>query len=139
VDQSSTPQPSSKRRAKFLVGGSVIFVAVGALLFWAMSRPGSQAYYLTPTEVQAMGTTPLDSSYRLNGTVVPGSIEQSGLDTTFLVTDGTTEVAVATDRAVPDTFQDRAEVVVKGSYDGDTFVADQVLAKCPSKFKAKKA
>ena len=86
-----------------------------------------------------MGSTPLDSSYRLNGTVVPGSIEQDGLDTTFLVTDGRTDVAVATDRAVPDTFQDRAEVVVRGTYDGDTFVADQVLAKCPSKFKAKKA
>ncbi|MDQ3941041.1 MAG: cytochrome c maturation protein CcmE [Actinomycetota bacterium] len=138
MEPSSTPEPS-KRRAKFLVGGSVVFVAVVGLLFFAMTRPGSTAFYLTPTEIQALGSTSPESSYRLNGTVVPGSIETSGLETAFVVTDGSTEIAVVTDRPVPDTFKDRSEVVVRGAYDGDTFVADQVLAKCPSKFKAKKA
>ena len=37
------------------MGGSLIFVTVAALLFWAMNRPGSQAFYLTPTEIVAMG------------------------------------------------------------------------------------
>ena len=136
MDIPSTP-PSTKRRAKFLFGGSVVFVAVCGLLFWSMSRPGATAFYMTPTELQAMGTTPADNGYRLNGTVVPGSIEQDGLTTAFTLTDGSTDVEVITEVAVPDTFKDRSEVVATGSYDGDTFHAVQVLAKCPSKFKAR--
>ena len=136
MDTSSTP-PSSKRRAKFLFGGSVIFVSVCALLFWAMSRPGATAFYLTPTELQARGETAADEAYRLNGTVVPGSIQEDGLTTSFTVTDGTTQIDVVTDVAVPDTFKDRSEVVARGSFDGSTFSAVEVLAKCPSKFKAR--
>jgi cytochrome c-type biogenesis protein CcmE len=39
---------------------------------------------------------------------------------------------------VPDLFQDGAEVVVEGRMDpvAGVFVADLVLAKCPSKFQA---
>ena len=137
MDTPSTA-PSSKRRAKFLAGGSVVFVAVLSLLFWAMSQPGAQAFYMTPTELQERGATPADEAFRLNGTVVPGSIEQDGLSTSFTLTDGSTEIPVVTDVAVPDTFKDRSEVVARGSYDGSMFSAVEVLAKCPSKFKARK-
>jgi len=136
VENPSTP-PSSKRRAKFLAGGSVVFVAVCALLFWSITRPGATAFYMTPTELQAMGTTPADEGFRLNGTVVPGSIRQDGLATAFTLTDGFTQIDVVTEVAVPDTFKNRSEVIARGSYDGDTFHAIEVLAKCPSKFKAR--
>lgn len=136
METPSTP-PSSKRRAKFFFGGSVVFVAVLALLFWAMSTENATAFYLTPTELSERGPTRGDEAYRLNGTVVPGSIERDGLTTTFTVTDGTTDIDVTTDVAVPDTFKDRSEVVARGSYDGSTFTAVEVLAKCPSKFKAR--
>ena len=92
---------------------------------------------MTPTELAAMGTTEADEGYRLNGTVVPGSIQKDGLTTAFVVTDGKTEIDVVTDAAVPDTFKDRSEIVARGSYDGSTFSAVDVLAKCPSKFKAR--
>ena len=136
MDTSSLPR-SSTRRARVLFGGSIIFVGLAALLFWAMSRPGSTAFYLTPTELQAKGATPVGETYRLNGTVVPGSITTSGLTTSFTVTDGDADIEVTTDSPVPDTFKDKAEVVARGGYDGSKFTAVEVLAKCPSKFKAK--
>ncbi len=37
---------------------------------------------------------------------------------------------------VPDTFKDRAEVVVKGKLDGKIFHANEISAKCPSKYEA---
>ncbi len=92
---------------------------------------------MTPTELAERGAAPSDEGFRLNGTVVPGSIEQEGLTTTFVLTDGTTTIDVATDVAVPDTFKDRSEVVARGSFDGESFHAVEVLAKCPSKFKAR--
>ena len=103
-----------------------------------MAQPGAQAFYLTTTELQERGPTPADEAFRLNGTVVPGSIEQEGLTTTFTLSDGSTEIPVTTEVAVPDTLKDRSDVVARGSYDGSTFEAVEVLAKCPSKFKARK-
>ena len=135
-------EPSStlvtpKRRAKFAVGALVVLAALAGLVVWAMTRPGSTAFYLTPSEVLALGPGEMTTDYRVNGTVVPGSIERDGLDTTFLVTDGSSEIEVHTDAPLPDTFRSRSEVVAKGHYDGDLFAAQEVLAKCPSKFKAK--
>ena len=135
-------EPSStlvtpKRRAKFAVGALVVVATLAGLVVWAMSRPGSTAFYLTPTEVQALGPDQITHDYRVNGTVVPGSIERDGLATSFLVTDGSSEVEVLTTAPLPDTFRSRSEVVAKGSFDGDRFSAQEVLAKCPSKFKAK--
>jgi cytochrome c-type biogenesis protein CcmE len=38
---------------------------------------------------------------------------------------------------VPDLFKDGAEVVVEGRYASGTFMADRVMAKCPSKYETK--
>ena len=38
---------------------------------------------------------------------------------------------------VPDTFKDRAEVVVKGTMAGDQFKATEISAKCPSKYQSR--
>jgi cytochrome c-type biogenesis protein CcmE len=85
-----------------------------------------------------MKQAPTDG-YRVNGTVVPGSIQRRGLETSFLVTDGSTEIPVETRAPLPDTFKSRAEVVARGTFAGGSFSADEVLAKCPSKFKAREA
>ena len=138
MDPSST-LVSPKRRAKFAIGGLIVLIAAATLVVWAMNRPGSTAFYMTPSELQAMGPTDSAHDYRVNGKVVPGSIERDGLRTDFLVTDGTTEISVHTRAPLPDTFKDRSEVVAKGDFDGNTFAAQEVLAKCPSKFKAKEA
>lgn len=143
MDEGSTPTPTSPRRTKFLVGGLVVAATLVGLVVWAMARPNSTAYYLSPTELTAHegpgnGTrVSPNRDVRLNGTVVPGSIERDGLATSFLVTDGTTEVVVQTDRPLPDAFKDRSEVVALGHLEAERFVATEVLAKCPSKFKAR--
>jgi cytochrome c-type biogenesis protein CcmE len=129
------PRSSPKRRAKFAVGGSIIFLTLVGLVVWATLRPGSTVFYMTPSEVLAAGS--FERDHRLNGTVIPGSIEQEGLRTTFAVTDGASNVTVTTDAPLPDAFKDRSEVVALGTFDGDAFSAHQVLAKCPSKFKAR--
>ena len=135
-----SPPISSKRRAKFIVGTAGILVALTGLVVWAMARPGAASYYQTPTEVLAQGADAYGTEYRVNGMVVPGSVNREGLVTTFGVTDGTAEVTVTTDRPLPDAFwtdTDEVEVIARGRYDGTIFTATEVLAKCPSKFKAK--
>lgn len=133
-----TPVASPKRRAKFLAGGGVIVFALVGLVGWAMSRPDSTSFYMSTSELLAMGPAQsADRDHRVNGKIVPGSIEQDGLDTSFTISDGQTDLLVTTDRPVPDTLVDEADVVALGRLEGDTFVASEVLAKCPSKFTAK--
>lgn len=111
-------------------------LALVGMIVWATARPGATSFYMTTTELAATGAS-AGTEYRVNGTVVPGSIEVRGLETAFKLTDGRTEISVVTDRPIPDTFRDRSEVVARGTYEASGFVASEVLAKCPSKFKAK--
>ncbi len=115
----TVPSPTSgKRRAKFIAGGVLIALTLVGLTVWAMARPGSTAYYKTTTEVYALGASGPTEDIRVNGTVVPGSIEHDGLITTFALTDGTTEVTVETDQPLPDTFKEESDVVARGRFDG---------------------
>jgi cytochrome c-type biogenesis protein CcmE len=143
--QEDTPQPdrpgagNGKTSVKFYAGGAIIAVTVIGLVLWATNRPGSTAFYLTTSEVSQQGPTASAEEVRINGNVVEGTVNREGLETSFAITDGDTQVTVHTDRPLPDAFRDDAdtEVVARGSYNGEIFTASEVLAKCPSKFKAK--
>jgi cytochrome c-type biogenesis protein CcmE len=137
-------QASSRRPTKFLVGGAVVVVALVALVGWAMSRPGSTSFYLTVAELQQEGPRVSGEIVRVNGNVVPGSLEQQGVRTSFSISDGSSDLVVTTNQPLPDAFSTgysndprAVEVVAEGRYEGGAFHARQVLAKCPSKFKAK--
>jgi cytochrome c-type biogenesis protein CcmE len=145
MDAPST-RPTPARRNKFLIGGGVVFLTLCGLVVWAMGRPGSTSFFYTPTEVLALGVDAPTGEYRVNGKVLPNTVEREGLTTRFAIHDGSTEMNVTTDSALPDAFwtamandSSEVEVVARGRYDGDVFDASQVLAKCPSKFKAKAA
>jgi cytochrome c-type biogenesis protein CcmE len=131
-----TASPSSRRRAKFAIGAGTILFALVGLIGWAMARPGSTSYYLTPTQLQARGPS-TTKSYRVSGKVAAGSIRHHGLATTFSVTDAHSQVRVTTRQPLPSAFKPGAQVVADGTYNGRSFSATQVLAKCPSKFKPK--
>ena len=141
------PTPSdSKRRAKFLIGGGAILLCLVALVAWAMTRPNSTSFFYTPSEVVELAGASSVEEYRVNGNVLPDTVESAGLVTTFDITDGDTAITLTTKQPLPDAFwtamasdSSEVEVVARGRYDGTTFQASEVLAKCPSKFKAKTA
>ena len=141
MQQASPTSP--KRRAKFVVGSATVMLALAGLILWALTRPQATAFYLTVSELQRRGAIPASEEVRVNGKVVPESVERSGLETTFEITDGAEEVTVTTEQALPDAFwtamaagSNEVEVVAQGGYARGVFTASQVYAKCPSKFKA---
>lgn len=137
VQTTPTTPISPKRRRKFLIGGAVIAALVVGLIVYGLVKPGSTAYFLTTTEMASATTLQTNKEYRVNGNVVPGTIQTDGLETTFTISDGKTEMRVVTSDPLPDTFKPESEVIARGAYNGRTFEATEVLAKCPSKFKAK--
>lgn len=133
-----SPAPRNRTHPKFIWGGAVIFLALVAMVGWAMGRSGSTSYFLKTTELTAAGPTDGGEQVRVNGNVVPGTVTRDGLVSSFDITDGTTHLTITTDRPLPDSFRDdeNTEIVALGTYNGSDFEATEVLAKCPSKFKA---
>ena len=114
-------------------------LALVGLIVFAMTRPNATSFYMTTSEIQAAGDVHSSEDVRVNGDLVQASVVEDGITTTFDITDGSSRLTVTTDSTLPDAFysdSDVIEIIAQGDYDGDTFTATQVFAKCPSKFKA---
>jgi cytochrome c-type biogenesis protein CcmE len=124
----------SRTNRKILVA-VVVFVLAGAYLAYSGAR-SSMAYYLTVGELLDRTATVGRSDIRLSGIVQDGTIARDPVAGTlaFQVTDGTRDLPVHYRGVVPDAFKDGAQVVVEGRFDGRTFIAARLFAKCPSKF-----
>lgn len=126
-----------RSRVRFVVAIGLAVILGGGLLFYSLG--GSLETYAGPGELTS------DKTYRLNGTVAPGSpkdpagLAQSSEGLRFQVIDKENpgqRVTVLYRGSVPDQFKDGREVVVTGALEGDTFVArnDSLVTLCPSKF-----
>jgi cytochrome c-type biogenesis protein CcmE len=127
-----------RRRTKFIVLGVGIVACMVFIFAVAVSQPGGLAYYLTVSEFLEDPESVRDGC-RVNGKVVVGSIQRfpGGEDVSFDLSDGAGTLTVAYHGIIPDTFVDRADVVVEGELQDDgTFVAHTLLAKCPSKYES---
>jgi cytochrome c-type biogenesis protein CcmE len=123
----------SRRRLKFLIGGLVIALVAGYLIFSAAQ--GSAAFYLTIDEIQRQG--PSARNVRVAGNVVGESIvwEARDLRLEFDVVDESGRLPVVYSGSRPDMFRDEAEVVLEGELGADgVFEARTMLLKCPSKY-----
>ncbi len=143
--------------------GKGIQLAIGALIVaallgwygWTNLQQGASfQYFQSLDEFMAQAPPPADVGLRLHGYVANTSIERDleGKEVRFRVqsepphavgdADQTLSVVFAS-LETPDLFKDGAEVVLEGRMSqaggAPIFVADNVMAKCPSKFEAKLA
>lgn len=120
---------------RFLVA---ILGAATAVAWVATTSFDQQIYFHTVSELDGhraeIGTT----EFRVKGNVVAGShrLREGTLDEhLFTLVEGGQTLEVFYRGALPDTFSDDAEVVALGRLrpEGD-FVAEEVVAKCPSRY-----
>ena len=124
-------------RRQVAIAVTVILVAVVYVFITGISD--TMVYYYNVSEVSERRAELVGNALRVHGQVVPGSIEKdpTGLVHKFLIEEGGLTVPVVYRDIVPDTFQDRADAVVEGSFDSSgTFQATFLMAKCPSKYEA---
>lgn len=127
----------SARKTKFAIFAFGIVASMALLIYAAIGQESGLTYYVTVDEF--LNSPPEGSGFRVNGQVKAGTIDRqpSGMDVRFTITDGEADMPVRYHGIIPDTFVDGADVVVEGSMAGDgTFVASNMLAKCPSKYEA---
>ena len=123
------------KKKKFIIGGLILFLAIGYLGFMGFSN--SASYYFTVSEVLAQGSSIYNQNVRVNGKVLPGSVEQKSGDLSleFTVTEGGKNLPVVYRGVVPDTFRPGGDIVIEGRLDaGGVFQAKTLMPKCPSKY-----
>lgn len=131
------------RKIKFIAGFAVIVVSL--LVLVVSSSQQLSMYYFTVTELEAREIDFVDKRIKLAGKVVPGSIQQIDGNRTveFLIWEPLEKDTFSEKRIVhysgiiPDTFRDESDVVLEGKTNANgVFVAETLLAKCPSKYES---
>ncbi len=124
--------PDRKRKIRLGVALSAAVLLAAALVYTSFSA-SSEAR--EPSDLQGVS----GGNYELTGTVSPGSIDRDGSEIKFDVADRddpSASIPVVYTGEVPDPFADNREVIVSGTVNDGTFVAerDSLITKCPSKF-----
>lgn len=124
-----------KAKVKFGIGAGVI-VGTLACLAWVGTQE-SKTYYHTIAELPGLTSTAAHQRMRIGGDVQAGSIKHYSGRIDFVLVEDTKVLPVSyvgTD-PLPDTFKDGAQCLVEGKMTPDgRFVAEQVQAKCASKY-----
>jgi cytochrome c-type biogenesis protein CcmE len=126
---------NKNKHLKFGIGIAIILVAVGWEAVSGFQQ--SKTYYVTVKELTSGKTT--HEHVRVGGIIVPGSIHRNGQILTFSLSqeDESIPVTYVGKDTLPDDFKGGANAIVEGNYLADgTFRAQQVQAKCASKYKA---
>jgi cytochrome c-type biogenesis protein CcmE len=130
---SSAMDPQRKRRLRLFVALGAAVLLAGALIYTSFSA-STQAS--TPSDLLANAEP--GRSYELTGKVVKDSVGRDGERLMFRIRDrdGNASLPVTYDGTVPDPFREGREVIVSGTLEKGTFVAerDSLITKCPSKF-----
>jgi cytochrome c-type biogenesis protein CcmE len=124
-------------RRKFAVGSFVIVATLGVLAYVGYTQ--SKTYYHTISEVSTLHGSVLEQRMRVSGNVKDGSIQHVNGRIDFVLEEEgkTMPVSYTGSDPLPDTFKDGAQALVEGHLtSGGHFEAEQVQAKCASKYEA---
>lgn len=126
-----------KARGKFIAGSAIIVVTLLALAYVGYTQ--SKTYYHTISELSSLQGRALHQRMRVSGDVLAGSISHADGRVNFVLEENGKQLPVSyvgTD-PLPDTFKDGAQALVEGRMTSQgSFVAEQVQAKCASKYQA---
>ena len=123
---------SNKKRMRIIfISCGITILLVTTIILLVAFRSGIE-FYKSPTQLLEVK----DASIRLRvgGLVLRGSVENTGVNNSFVITDGNNEVEVQFVGVLPDLFAEGRGVIVRGQFKDNVFIASQVLAKHDEKY-----
>ena len=131
-----------RKQLKFVVGSVVIILTIAYLAY--SGYQDSKSYFQTVPELYAMKDSAVGVRTQVSGDVVAGTIQRSddGKVVDFVIGQEpkTLKVRYIGKDPLPDTLIDRATAIASGSLGRDgVFTANQITAKCASKYEKEKA
>ena len=119
------------RRQRFILVGLLVLGVSVALGLALLALRENINLFFSPTQVKA-GEAPQQTSFRLGGMVVEGSVKRPDavLSVEFVLTDTVEQVTVTYKGFLPDLFREGQGIVAQGMLNSNgIFEANQVLAK----------
>lgn len=124
-----------------------IIIVIAAAIAVIISTAGDASSYVTFDEAHKMAVDGKSQSIHVVGElkkdgqghvvgIMPGADQVSF--SFIMIDDNKTEQVVIYNEPMPQDFMRSEKVVVIGGYSGDTFVANKILLKCPSKYQDQK-
>ena len=123
---------SDKKRMRIIFISFGIFVLLVTTITLLIAFRSGIEFYKSPTQILELKDDTV--RLRVGGLVVRNSVQRSGVDNFFVITDGTNEVKVQYVGVLPDLFAEGRGVIVRGKLKNNVFIASQVLAKHDEKY-----
>ncbi len=125
----TTPRKAKKGRLPAIVLIVVVVLGLGFVLVNALG--GATTFYRNVDEAVAQRDTLGDKRFRLQGTVVDGTIDRTGEGVAFMVTFNGVEIPVRHVGDPPEMFEANQAVLLEGRFEpgSDTFDSDLMIVK----------
>lgn len=120
-------------KIRYWVALVFLLAGLGFLIFNQLPR--SMAYYVTVAEFLEKKEKYADKKIKLAG--IAKDIQFKDGQYSFFIHEKDQKLAVTYKGFVPDTFKEGSEVVVTGRSTNSGFIAEEILAKCASKYEEK--
>ncbi|HYX44313.1 MAG TPA: cytochrome c maturation protein CcmE [Acidimicrobiales bacterium] len=118
---------TTQNRRRLWLAGAVVLVALGFLLVQGLGN--ATLYFRTADEAVAQRETLGSRRFRIEGTVVAGSVHPRGDQVAFVIASNDVQVPVLHRGDPPELFKPGIPVVLEGRFDGDRFASDRILVK----------
>ena len=122
----------NKKKIRIIFISFGIFVLLVTTITLLIAFRSGIEFYKSPTQILELKDDTV--RLRVGGLVVRNSVQRSGVDNFFVITDGTNEVKVQYAGVLPDLFAEGRGVIVRGKLKNNVFIASQVLAKHDEKY-----
>ena len=123
---------SNRKRMRTIFISFGIFVLLVTTITLLIAFRSGIEFYKSPTQLLELKDDTV--RLRVGGLVVRDSVQRSGVDNLFVITDGTNDVKVQYTGVLPDLFAEGRGVIVRGKLKNNVFIASQVLAKHDEKY-----
>ena len=122
-------------RRRLVVAGLVVLAAFGFLLVRGLGN--ATLYFRTADEAVAQREQLGDRRFRIEGSVVGGSVQETGGRVAFNIESKGTVVPISHRGDPPEMFKPGIPVVLEGRFEGDTFASDRIMVKHSEDYVAK--
>ena len=118
-----------------------LLIAAGLALWLTSTFRENMLFFVTPSELALLPSnhpTKTEKRFRLGGLVKAGSIQKSGIDITFAITDEKGTVTTVHYHGItPELFRDNQGVIAEGILKNGIFEAQRLLAKHDERYMPK--
>jgi cytochrome c-type biogenesis protein CcmE len=115
------------QRRRLWMAGAVVLAALGFLVFRGLGN--ATLYFRTADEAVAQREDLGERRFRIEGTVVPGSVSSSGGTVFFRIAGDHEQVNIVHRGDPPELFKPGIPVVLEGRFQGGGFASDRMLVK----------